>query len=270
MKLPSHVRHVPETGSTNQDLLDLLRDGVHETTAILADHQTAGRGRLGRVWHDESVIETKQSRTPRPQAMMGSVAIEWDVPSDPAVPLVPFAAGLATLDLVQTVLGDESGVGLGWPNDVIVKRDDLWRKLAGILVESAPLPDTSGLVVVVGVGLNIWPVVSAPSDVNVRAVSLAELAPPEPNSPVEMPSNVEAFIRLQSALRERISDLRADRVAMMSSYRARCLTIGETVSFETTNGTREGVADDVADTGEILIRTPGDTVSVSVGDVRVI
>jgi biotin-(acetyl-CoA carboxylase) ligase len=202
--------------------------------------------------------------------MMGSIAVPWADLGDPAVPLVPFAAGLATLDLVQSVLGDESGVGLGWPNDVIVKRDSRWRKLAGILVESSPLPDTSGVVVVVGVGLNIWPVVSAPSDVNLRAISLAELGPAEPNSAVEMPSNAQAFMRLESALRERIRSLRADRTAMMRSYRGQCLTVGQTVSFETSRGTRTGVANGVADTGEILIRIPGGIEAVSVGDVRVI
>ncbi len=260
---------MPETGSTNQDLLDLLRVGERETTAILADHQTAGKGRLGRAWHDESVVNTNEFGAPLPQSMMGSIAVLWDDISDPSVPLVPFAAGLAVLDLVESVLGDGSGVGLGWPNDVIVKRDGRWRKLAGILVESSPLRNSSS-VVVIGVGLNIWPVVSAVSEVTMRAVSLAELRRPEPEGPVELPSNTEAFLRLESVLLKRLADLRADPAQIMYTYRALCLTTGETVRYETSQGTREGVAEDVADTGEILIRTADGTASVSVGDVVVI
>jgi biotin-(acetyl-CoA carboxylase) ligase len=54
----------------------------------------------------------------------------------------------------------------------------------------------------------------------------------------------------------------------MGSYRAWCVTIGEKVTFQTTDGPREGLAERVADTGEIIIDTSTGTVAVSVGDVQ--
>ncbi len=268
MNLPAEVRHVPETGSTNQDLLDLLADGIPAIRAILADHQTAGRGRLGRHWYDEDVLDDTTGVPAAPQAMTGSIAVEW-TDADPGLPLVPFAAGLAVLHVVRSVLGEGSGVGLGWPNDVIVRRDRNWRKLSGILVETAPLPARSGLWVVVGVGLNLWPVVNATPDVRARAISLSELGPD--TSAVEgpkIPTNVEAFDRLIAALDQRIGALRHDPSSTMSQYRSSCVTIGERVEFQTSTGAQAGVAETVTDTGEIMIRTSQGVVGVSVGDVR--
>ncbi|MBT8241903.1 MAG: biotin--[acetyl-CoA-carboxylase] ligase [Acidimicrobiia bacterium] len=266
MNLPSHVRHVPDTGSTNQDLLDLLKAGATEVRAILADHQTAGRGRLGRSWHDEPEVEVGPGGPSGPQAMTGSIALRWNDAADPGLPLVPFAAGLATLDVVHAILGDGSGVGLGWPNDVIVRRGGVWRKLAGVLVETVPLPETSSFGVVVGVGLNLLPVVSAPPEVCARAISLSELRTGEARRKND--SNVDIFLRLLSTLETRMASLRRNPRSFMDTYRASCITIGERVAYQTSDGPREGLAEGVADSGEILIGTATGTVAVSVGDVQ--
>ncbi|MFW2381986.1 MAG: biotin--[acetyl-CoA-carboxylase] ligase [Acidimicrobiales bacterium] len=266
MKLPTHVRHVRETGSTNHDLLALLREGTPSITAILTDHQTAGRGRLGRRWHDDDMAESSPAAGLTPQAMMGSISFRWDE-GHAGLPLVPFAAGLATLDLVVSVLGSESGVGLGWPNDVIVQRDDRWRKLAGILVESVPLPEPPTLGVVVGVGLNLWPVVRSDPEVRSRAISVAELFG-DNETGRSVVSNVVAFGRLLTALEVRLSDLRTDPRSLMSAYRASCVTLGQRVEFQTSDGPATGVARDVVDTGEILVETSAGSVAVSVGDVQ--
>ncbi|NNE96783.1 MAG: biotin--[acetyl-CoA-carboxylase] ligase [Acidimicrobiales bacterium] len=242
------------TGSTNQDLLDRLAEGDATTTGVLADLQTEGRGRLGRKWlseHDHA----------GPQAMTGSLLLLWD--DEPGLPLVPFAAGLATVDVVRSELGDVL-VGMGWPNDVITWRDGRWRKLAGILVETAPLGTSSTRGVVVGVGLNLRPLAGADDSVVDRAVSLQELADGhDPES-----SNVDLFLKLEERLSVWIDALQADPVQFMARYREICRTIGQPVRVRAGGQVIEGVAEGVADGGELLIAGEAQVRSVSVGDVE--
>jgi BirA family biotin operon repressor/biotin-[acetyl-CoA-carboxylase] ligase len=125
------VEVLPEIDSSNSELMRRARAGRHEPTLLVAEGQTAGRGRLGRVWQsqtgDSLTFSLSLSMAPR----------DWSGLS--------LAVGLS---LAESLHPD---VGLKWPND-------LWfqdRKLGGILVEAATLGERSQ--VVVGVGLNIRP-----------------------------------------------------------------------------------------------------------------
>ncbi|MGB7880254.1 MAG: biotin--[acetyl-CoA-carboxylase] ligase [Ilumatobacteraceae bacterium] len=127
------VRHVAETGSTNADLLALVEAGdAGDRTVLLADHQTAGRGRLDRPWD-----------SPRGANLLVSIAVA-PVPSPPSE--ATHRIGLAALAAVRSMRPD-LGVSLKWPNDVLVDG----RKLAGILAQRASAADA----VVVGLGLNV-------------------------------------------------------------------------------------------------------------------
>lgn len=131
-----HVRHVTRTGSTNDDLVAAVRVGAAgDRSVLVADHQTAGRGRLDRRW----------------DAPVGANLLTSIVTS----PIPPIAAeathrvGLAALAASRRfvrhdIVGD---VGLKWPNDLLVGT----RKLAGILAQRVPGHDA----VVVGIGLNV-------------------------------------------------------------------------------------------------------------------
>ena len=134
---------VEETGSTNADLLE--EDGK-EGAVLVARHQTAGRGRLGRTWH-----------TPKNAALTFSVLLRPDMPAARRGWL-PLAAGVAVAEAVRD--GCALTVSLKWPNDVLHHQ----RKLAGILAEQ----NMSGAVVV-GIGLNV-------------AATEAELPPAGPGS----------------------------------------------------------------------------------------
>src|SRR5215218_8824381 len=131
------VRQVAETDSTNSRLLDEARAGAPEGVVLVADHQTAGRGRLG------------------------SVLLRPDVPPGRAH-LVTMAAGLAASDACEAVAGVRPG--LKWPNDLVI--DD--AKLAGLLAESVVEGDALRALVV-GMGLNVT---AAPAE---GATSLADL-----------------------------------------------------------------------------------------------
>src|SRR6188474_382209 len=100
------VRWVAETGSTNADAMELARQGEPEGIVLVADHQTAGRGRAGRTW-----------TTPPRAALTASFVLRPDVPRE-AYGWAPLVAGLATVRALR-----RSGIGayLKWPNDVVVE-----------------------------------------------------------------------------------------------------------------------------------------------------
>ena len=126
------IRVTGETGSTNADLLQEARAGAAEGLVLVAETQTAGRGRLGRSWSSPPRAALACSVLLRPAAVPPA-ARGW----------LPLLTGIA----VAAALRAEAGVpaGLKWPNDVLVAD----RKIAGILAEAH---DDA---IVVGIGLNV-------------------------------------------------------------------------------------------------------------------
>jgi BirA family biotin operon repressor/biotin-[acetyl-CoA-carboxylase] ligase len=126
------IRVIQETGSTNADLLKEARAGAAEGLVLVAETQTAGRGRLDRTWSSPPRAALTASVLLRPAGVPPS-ALAW----------LPLFTGIA----VTAALRDEAGVtaGLKWPNDVLVAD----RKIAGILAE------VHGHAIVAGVGLNV-------------------------------------------------------------------------------------------------------------------
>lgn len=148
------VEHVAETGSTNADLLATAASRP-DRSVLVADHQTAGRGRLGRRWDAP------------PGANLLASLLFHDVPGDPGE--LTRRVGLAAVDGCRAVAGVTAA--LKWPNDVLVGD----RKLAGILAERGAAGS-----VVVGLGLNVrWAPAGAArlgADVAPLAVLAAVLA----------------------------------------------------------------------------------------------
>jgi BirA family biotin operon repressor/biotin-[acetyl-CoA-carboxylase] ligase len=143
------VEVLPEIDSSNSELMRRARAGQHEPTLLVAERQTAGRGRMGRVWQsqpgDSLTFSISLPLAPR----------DWSGLS--------LAVGLS---LAESLHPD---VGLKWPNDLWLQD----RKLGGILVEAASLGGRSQ--VVVGVGLNIRP---RPADgLNTPPAALTECLP---------------------------------------------------------------------------------------------
>ncbi|RJY08566.1 biotin--[acetyl-CoA-carboxylase] ligase [Aurantiacibacter aquimixticola] len=125
---------VSETGSTNADLLARLAGDFPppEGFWLMAERQTAGRGRLAREW--ESIQGNLHCSTP--------VHLK---PSDAVASTLAFVAGLAVFDTVERSLLPRTSVMLKWPNDVLVRE----AKIAGVLLER------QGNHVCVGIGINV-------------------------------------------------------------------------------------------------------------------
>src|SRR5215213_8668179 len=187
------VRWVDETDSTNSRLLEEARAGAPEGVVLVADHQTAGRGRLGRRWE-----------APPGSSLLVSVLVRPDVPVDRGH-LVTMAAGLAASDACQAVAGVRPG--LKWPNDLVV--DD--AKLAGLLAESVVEGDALRALVV-GMGLNLT---AAPAE---GATALAD----HTAAAVDRRTLLDAWLTRLDARLDGLDEVLAD-------YRPRCATLGRQV-----------------------------------------
>ncbi len=250
-RFPSIV-HVAETGSTNADLLSAARTGEPAGAVRVTDHQTAGRGRQARVWHDDPG-----------NAMLMSVLVR---PPSSIATIVPLIAGLAVTDGASAVAGAgrEPGepaapeLALKWPNDVLVPALDE-RKLSGILTEAITAPE---LAVVAGMGLNLRWGIPPPAEIAAKAATLEEVA----GRSVDRWEVARAVLR---ALDRWLTVAEDDGTApVLAEYRRRCCTIGRAVRLARPADVIEGIATDVAGDGALLVETDGGIVAVTAGDTH--
>ena len=232
------VRWVDGTGSTNADAMALARDGAPEGIVLVADHQTAGRGRLGRTW-----------QAPAGASLLTTVLLR---PSPDVAEVVTFAVALAMADGVEVVTGGAVRPRLKWPNDLTV--DD--RKLAGVLAE-ADWHD--GVVAVcVGVGVNCnWPD-DVPHELRGTLVAINHLTGGE----VDRRALLDAFLH---ALGDRYDGL--DRAALFADWRARSATLGRDVRVDVGGDIVEGSAVDITAEGHLVVETGEGRRTFAVGDV---
>lgn len=159
------VEILPSIDSTNTELMRRARAGQHAPILLVAEQQTAGRGRLGRTWHSGH-DETRTEAGPLPSLMFSL-----------GLPLAPkdwsglsLAVGLSLAQTLQATLpsaSDQPRLGLKWPNDLWLCDAQRDRKLGGILIETASFVGTTAppqapdqppaRYVVIGVGLNLLP-----------------------------------------------------------------------------------------------------------------
>lgn len=236
------VRSVAETGSTNADAVEAARAGEGEGLVLCADHQTAGRGRLGRTWV-----------APPGASILCSILLRPPLPPD-QVHLVTTAVALAAADACEQVAG--VAPRLKWPNDLLVGE----RKLAGLLAESVVV-DGRVDAVVVGIGLNVeWPT-DLPADLAEIATALNHHAPAVTRGEVLAAMLDGLAVRYQALCDDGPSDLIAEAGR-------RSATVGRTVRVELPGRTIEGIATGLTPEGQLLVTPPGGRPEVVVaGDV---
>lgn len=244
--LGTRVQYWPRIDSTNNVLLELGEQGAQEGMLVIADEQTAGRGRLGRRWSAPVGTALLFSLLFRPSGAFVQQAAR-----------IPMLCGLALVEAIQALTA--LPVQLKWPNDVIIGMDADWRKVAGMLSDVGMLNGAPAFLVV-GIGVNV----------NVPAEQLTSLAPNAGSlsvalgRPVERAALLEAFLTRADAY---YAEFRAgwDPLAAWASYLA---WTGKTVRVDTPTGVLEGVFEGVAEDGALVLRTPsGWRHTFSVGDV---
>ena len=231
------VRRVAETASTNADAADAARAGAPEGTVVVAEHQTAGRGRLDRTWESPPGSGLALSAVLRPD---GLALADW--------PWIPLMAGVATAEAVAQ-LGLVAQ--LKWPNDVEIGG----RKLAGILVERIETP--VGAAAIVGVGLNVAMTADQLPIPTATSLSLEGLD-------VDREAVLSAILE---ALGRCYDMLLVDAGAVRAAYVAACSTVGSRVQVTLPDGSvLDGQATDVDTLGHLVVDghpiTAGDVVHV--------
>ncbi len=214
-----------EAQSTNAELAERARAGAPEGTVVVAESQTAGRGRQGRTWESPPRAGLTFSVLLRPPQVSG-----W----------LPLLAGLSVAVAVQEQAGVETG--LKWPNDVLVGSRESARKVAGLLAE---VPGGGAGGVVIGIGLNVTTrAAELPDD---RATSLALAGA----LTTDRETLLKAILR---SLARAYASWRADPEALMPAYRSVCVSLGRQVRVELPDGqSYEGLATDIDRDGRLVV-----------------
>ncbi len=234
-----------ETTSTNAEVAERFRAGAGEGLVLVAEHQTAGRGRMGREW----VAPARSSLT------VSFLLVPEGVPAE-RWPWLPLLTGIASAAAVRRVAGVE--VALKWPNDLLAASG---HKLGGILlerVERSPGAEGADAAAVVGVGINC-------------TQDRAELPVPEATSlTLESGAPVDR-LALLSALVEELRGLYESwrsGADLRPAYLELCATPGQDVRVAVPGGEVLGRAVDVDAGGRLVVRTEdGEEQHLGAGDV---
>jgi len=242
--------YVKEIGSTNDRLKEIARDPTYPSGAVLlADHQSAGRGRLDRRWE-----------APHGTSLLFSVLLRPRWPARRAAWLT-MLAGLAVAEAIETVAG--LSPGLKWPNDVMLEYDGEWRKVCGLLLDVALGPDGIVESAILGVGLNVNQTAAGLPDATALAATSLFVAGGRPISRLSMLTAI--LERL-----ERRYDAALDGRSPAQPWSERLIMLGRPVQV-TAAGSAEalfGMAEATDEWGQLLVRDAAGTLhTIAAGDV---
>jgi len=239
--------HRDETGSTNDDLRRLAEAGLPEGSVVVADRQTAGRGRLGRVWQSPAGAGVWMSILFRPVGMETRLA-----------GLLPLAAGLAA---ARTLRGLGADVWLMWPNAVLYGD----KKLCGILCESVSAGVRLELAVV-GMGLNLF---QTPDDFGPELAGTAtSLAIERPDLHGLTRDAVAGALLSETLKTVRMVDTQKD--ALLDAYRDLSRLIGRSVVARRPIGSADGISGVVTGIsawGALVLQTAQGSIELESGEV---
>ena len=229
------VRFYHTVGSTNDVARDLAERGAADGVVVVANQQTAGRGRLGRSWFS-------------PPGAGLYVSVVLDPPgaqTDPGV--VTLGAGVALAEAIRVTTG--VGVQLKWPNDLVMEAEDApRRKLGGILAEGF-LIDGRLRRVILGFGVNLAPC-EIPDDLRARVTSLEV----EAGRPVDRAVLLtEALGRLREVSAATTSEEAAALLVRWQDLSPSCR--GVSVSWSTARGRCHGTTAGIDPRGALIVET---------------
>lgn len=220
-----------ETSSTNEVALRLAGDGVAEGAVVFAEHQSRGRGRLGRAWFGSAGKSVLMSLLLRPALRPPEAA---------RLTILGAAATARAIEKLTTVR-----TSIKWPNDVIVGEE----KLAGILTEMRAEPDRIHHLVL-GIGLNVNQTkTDFPEELRQRCCSLQILTGQMWNRAAV----AAALLKELDWDYQRMKEGRFARVA--AEWQNRCATLGREVAVQYGKSTIHGRAEAIDGDGALLLRT---------------
>ena len=241
--LGKQIVHFYDTSSTNNEAKRLAADEAAEGTIVVSEAQTLGRGRLNRGWF-----------SPPGGGVWVSVILRPPFPPQEA-PKCTLMAAVATVEAIREASGLTCGIK--WPNDI------LWqgRKLVGILTEMSAEMDAINFVVL-GIGINVSLQESDfPEELRNIGASVSMGAEREV-------SRVEVLQKLLERLEYWYDVVKKEGFEpVLKAWRRESITLGQPVRVLAGEETYDGVAEELAEDGSLLVRTENDLRRVLAGDV---
>ncbi len=244
-RMGRQIRYFSRIDSTNQYAKRIAEEGAPDGTLIIADEQTAGKGRSGRTWV-----------TPPAEAIAFTLLLRPKLSPD-RISMVTLVMGLAVTNAVNSLYGVSAGIK--WPNDVVIKG----RKLCGILTEmSAEVRQVNYIVIGVGINANLT---SFPEEIREIATSLKLELGRDINRAELIARVMTEFERLYAEF-----EAQGDLGAVMQEYNELCLNAGSKVRVLDPNGEYTGTSRGINSMGELLVETEdGKMQEVYAGEVSV-
>jgi len=247
--LGRRIHHLDETDSTNRVAADLAQEGAAHGTAVVAEAQTAGRGRLGRSFYSPPYSNLYTSIVLRPNLDTSSA------------PTLLLAAGIGVAETVSCILGEGADPEIKWPNDVLLGG----LKTSGILMEiEAEENRVSHAILGIGVNLNVDRN-EFPDEFRERATSLRSHSGLSVN---RADFTRQLFENLEDVLDEHE---RGGLEVLRPRFDAHFRMLGRKITVAEVNGrTIEGIAAGIAPNGALQLDRPsGERLELLAGDVTI-
>lgn len=237
-----------ETGSTNIDAKRYAEDGAVHGTVVVADMQTTGRGRRGRMW-----------QSPSGSAIYMTILLKPDFPPDKAS-MLTLVMALGVAEAITEVTGMDAGIK--WPNDIVVNK----KKVCGILTEMNAEQDYIQYVVIgVGINVNNASPEEFPEEIRKTATSLRIESGKQLGRAAliervlfHFEQNYDTYVR------------KLDLSELMEAYDRHLLNLNAEVKVLDPQGEFTGIARGINESGELLVeRENGEVVQVYAGEVSV-
>ena len=238
------------TGSTNPDAKRFAEEGAPHGTTVVADRQTAGRGRRGRSWE-----------SPAGSSIYFTVVLRPAFAPDKAS-MVTLVTALSVAEAIHEVTGLDTGIK--WPNDIVVNG----KKVVGILTEMSMTPEMNEMqFLVAGVGVNVNQESTAefPEEIRQTATSL-KIESGKEFDRAELLARILAGFEADYEIFEKELTLSA----LKERYEARLVGRNAAVRVLDPAGEYTGISRGITDTGELVVeKETGETVFVYAGEVAV-
>ncbi len=234
-----NLLYLPVTSSTMDVAKQAVGNGAEEGTIVLADHQTAGRGRLGRRWW-----------APPESSILLSIILH---PKLEELPSLGMVAGLAVAQAIEKVTGLKPVIK--WPNDILIGG----KKVSGVLIESE-VANEAVRSAILGIGLNVNLDPSSMPEIAGTATSLGEALKQEVSRLEVLRALLGEFEELYSALRH------GEPIHRLWSCRLE--TLGQQVTVKSGDEVHQGYAESIDEQGNLLLRCPdGSIKTIVAGEV---
>ena len=238
-----------ETSSTNDLLKSLANEGAPEGTLVLAEEQTAGRGRMGRSFYSPQGTGLYMSLLLRPEIYMKEALI---------ITAMAAVAGAEAIDELRRRKAPKCRIK--WVNDLILDG----RKICGILAEAAFSSSSKPDFIVIGIGFNVnTPVSAFPEELRNTAGSLFSCT----SKTVDRELLIGEMIR---ELDRMASDHMKEKNVYLSFYRSRSVTVGKNITVIRGDEKKPAFAESVSDSFALRVRfADGSREDLSTGEITI-